>query len=141
MTSLAARLRRLLGLVQRGQLPRLLLIRDRRLRDIPATAKATRQYLKQLQESGQRLLRPSAEAYAALAAARRLLNEAEAGDLTVDGRDVSPGELKGPGCASTFLVPFRTSSLTCWKALRCLRRRSSASGSTWWVAGCCASRR
>ncbi len=94
MTSLAARLRRLCEVSERGQVTRLRLIRDGRLRDIPPTARATRQYLERLLAAGHRLLRPPAEAYAALAAALRLMNEAKAGDLTVNGRDVSPEELK-----------------------------------------------
>jgi len=60
MTSLAARLRRLIDVVQGGQLSRLLLIRDGRL-PISPTATVTQERLRQLQEAGHRLIRPPNE--------------------------------------------------------------------------------
>jgi DNA polymerase III delta prime subunit len=93
MRSLAARLRRLLDKKRQNELRRLVIIRDQRL-PIGARAIATQGYLGDLVRAGAVFLRPSAEAYAALAAIRRLLAESAAGDLTVDGKDVPPEELK-----------------------------------------------
>lgn len=105
MTSLAARLKRLIEIIQRDQVTRLLLIRDERL-PISPTATVTQERLRQLQEAGHRLIRPPAEAYAALAVARRLLAEAAAGDLTVDDRTVVPDELKR-WLAENLPIPLR----------------------------------
>lgn len=93
MTSLAGRLRRLVGEAGRGRFDRLCLVRDARL-PIKATAVATNRYLAELREAGAILARPPVEAYVALAAIRNLLAEAAAGDLTVDGRTVEPAQLK-----------------------------------------------
>jgi len=71
----------------------MVIVRDQRL-PIKATAKATQQRLRELADAGARVVRLSAEAYAALAALRRLLADAAAGDLTLDGRPVQPEELK-----------------------------------------------
>jgi hypothetical protein len=88
MTSVAAKLRRLGALVPvAGE--RLVLLRDARL-SISPTAVATRRYLADLEARGTALVRSSPEAYAALAAIRRLLAEAAAGDLVIDGVSVAP---------------------------------------------------
>jgi hypothetical protein len=93
MTSLAARLRRLQAVAGSGRFKRLVLIRDERL-PISATAKTTRERLNALEQAGHPMLRPPAEAYAAIAAARQLLAEAAAGDLSLDGKPVAPEDLK-----------------------------------------------
>jgi hypothetical protein len=90
MQSLAARFARLLAL--RSRFDRLVLVRDARL-PISPTAAATNARLKELQQSGCLVVRPAAEAYAALAAVRRLLAEAAAGDLTIGSRAVPVEEL------------------------------------------------
>ncbi|MGH8515552.1 MAG: hypothetical protein ACREV8_16745, partial [Gammaproteobacteria bacterium] len=93
MTSLAARLKRLQKVVDSGRFKRLVIIRDERLRISP-TAKATQGRLDALRQAGHTLLRPPAEAYAAIAAARQLLADAAAGDLCANGKDVGPEDLK-----------------------------------------------
>jgi hypothetical protein len=93
MTSLAARLRRLLDTANRGQVRRLVVVRDERL-PVSPSARATRERLAALAARGHRLLRPPAEAYAAVAAARKLLAEAAAGDLSIDDRPMSAEDLK-----------------------------------------------
>ncbi|MBN2370102.1 MAG: ATP-binding protein [Vicinamibacteria bacterium] len=93
MRSLAARLRRLLDRQRQNELRRLVIVRDQRL-PIGTRAIATQGYLGDLQRAGAVLLHPSAEVYAALAAIRHLLADAAAGDLTVDGKEVPPEDLK-----------------------------------------------
>jgi hypothetical protein len=93
LTSLATRLKRLGQLHAQKKFDELVVVRDQRL-PIKATAKAAQQRLRELAEGGVRVVRLSAEAYAALAALRRLLADAAAGDLTLDGRPVQPEELK-----------------------------------------------
>ncbi|HYC93881.1 MAG TPA: ATP-binding protein [Thermoanaerobaculia bacterium] len=93
LTSLASRLKRLAQLNAQKKFDELVVVRDQRL-PIKATAKATQQRLRELTDSGARVVRLSAEAYAALAALRRLLADAAAGDLTLDGRPIQPDELK-----------------------------------------------
>jgi hypothetical protein len=93
MTSLATRLKRLGQLNAQKKYDEFVVVRDQRL-PIKATAKAAQQRLRELAENGVRVVRLSAEAYAALAALRRLLADAAAGDLTLDGRPVQPEELK-----------------------------------------------
>jgi hypothetical protein len=93
MTSLATRLKRLAQLNTQKKFDEMVIVRDQRL-PIKATAKATQQRLRELADAGARIVRLSAEAYAALAALRRLLADAAAGDLTLDGRPVQPEELK-----------------------------------------------
>lgn len=93
MTSLAARLKRLQSVAASGRYKRLVLVRDERLRISP-TATATQDRLDALRQAGHTLLRPPAEAYAAIAAARQLLADAAAGDLCVNGKDVGPEDLK-----------------------------------------------
>ncbi len=93
MISLAARLKRLQKIADSGRFKRLVIVRDERLRISPS-AKATQERLDALRQAGHTLLRPPAEAYAAIAAARQLLAEAAAGDLSVNGTDVGPEDLK-----------------------------------------------
>lgn len=93
LTSLASRLKRLGQLNAQKKFDELVVVRDQRL-PIKSTAKATHQRLRELTDAGARVVRLSAEAYAALAALRRLLADAAAGDLTLDGRPVQPEELK-----------------------------------------------
>lgn len=93
MTSLAARLKRLQSVAGSGRFKRLVVVRDARLRISP-TAKATRDRLDALRQAGHTLLRPPAEAYAAVAAARQLLADAAAGDLSLNGKAVAPEDLK-----------------------------------------------
>lgn len=71
----------------------LLLLRDARL-PIPRTAKATQQRLADLQTQGARLVTVSEEAVEALAALRRLLSDAESGDLAHHGEAVTPGAVE-----------------------------------------------
>ncbi|HEX8252803.1 MAG TPA: hypothetical protein VF846_06630, partial [Thermoanaerobaculia bacterium] len=93
MNSLGSRLKRLGQLNAQKKYDELVVVRDQRL-PIKATARATQQRLRELADNGARVVRLSAEAYAALAALRRLLADAAAGDLTLNGRPVEPEELK-----------------------------------------------
>jgi hypothetical protein len=93
MTSLAARLKRLREMQTQNRFQELIVVRDQRL-PIKTTAKAAQQRLRELADSGARVVRLSAEAYAALAALRRLLADAAAGDLTLEGNPVRPEELR-----------------------------------------------
>jgi hypothetical protein len=93
MRSLAARLKRLQTLAASGRFQRLVVLRDERL-PVSASAKTCRERLAALESSGHAFLRPSEEAYAAIAAARTLLAEAAAGDLSVDGAPLAPEALK-----------------------------------------------
>ena len=93
MTSLASRLKRLGQLNAQKKFDELVVVRDQRL-PIKSSAKATQQRLRELADGGARVVRLSAEAYAALAALRRMLADAAAGDLTLSGRPVRPEELK-----------------------------------------------
>ncbi len=86
--SLARKLKRLIGQLDREAMPRLRLVRHERLR-IPPTAAKTRKYLEELQSAGARLVHPRPEALAALDAMRRLLAEATSGDLTHQGESVA----------------------------------------------------
>ena len=88
MTSLAARLRRLMGAAD-SQQRRLVLIRDSRT-PISAGAKATQERLKKLEEAGAVFCRPTPEVLAALDALRLLLADAASGDLAVGGETVTP---------------------------------------------------
>ncbi|MDQ3280187.1 MAG: ATP-binding protein [Acidobacteriota bacterium] len=93
MTSLASRLKRLREMQSQNRFRELVVIRDQRL-PIKATAKAAQQRLRDLSDAGARVVRLSAEAYAALAALRRLLADAAAGDLTLNGEPVQPEQLR-----------------------------------------------
>jgi hypothetical protein len=89
LNSLAARLRRLSDALDPAKLAGLVLVRDARL-PISAQAKKTRQHLKDLEARGARMIRPSADAMAALEALRGLLSDAKAGDLAHLGQPVDP---------------------------------------------------
>ena len=85
--SFAARLRKIgeAWVPTGGQ--RLLLLRDRRL-PISATARMTQQRLKSIEEKGGRFVAVSEEAVESLAALRRLLADAQSGDLAYQGDSV-----------------------------------------------------
>jgi hypothetical protein len=72
----------------------LLLLRDARMAPIPATAKACHQHIASLQQRGGRLTTVSQEAVATLAALRRLLSDAESGDLAHEGEPVPSGAVE-----------------------------------------------
>ncbi|HEX4229905.1 MAG TPA: hypothetical protein VHZ07_14625 [Bryobacteraceae bacterium] len=72
---------------QQAANPPLLMLRDARL-PISRTAKASNQRVASLQEQGGRMVTVSQEAVEALAALRRLLADAESGDLTHHGEPV-----------------------------------------------------
>jgi hypothetical protein len=88
-SALANRLKRINQDWNASTLPRLILLRDERL-GISKTAKACHQYLEELQKKGAVWLNPSAEAVTALEALRRLLAEAQSGDLSHNGETVDP---------------------------------------------------
>lgn len=71
----------------------LLLLRDARL-PISRTAKLTNERIAAIQEQGGRLVTISEEAVEALAALRRLLSDAESGDLAHHGDSVTPGAVE-----------------------------------------------
>lgn len=77
-----------------GRFKRLVLIRDEQLRINP-TAKATHDRVHALRQAGHTLLRPPAEAYAAIAAARQLLADAAAGHLCINGKGCGTGGSQG----------------------------------------------
>ena len=109
MTSLAARLRRLMQCVIADQLGDLVLLRHPNS-PISRTARATRDRLKVLANRGVPLFHPSAEVLAALDAMRGLLSDAHAGDLANDAETIGPRAveqwLRGnlPGCLSGLLA-------------------------------------
>jgi hypothetical protein len=73
--------------------PKLLLLRDARL-PISPTAKVTNQLLASLEKQGGRMLPVSQEAVEALAALRRLLSDAESGDLAHHGEPVKANDVQ-----------------------------------------------
>jgi hypothetical protein len=93
MTSLAARLRQVTEAVEHGTVRRAIVVRDERLRISP-TAIATQNRIQWLKERGHVLLRPTAAAYAAIAAARALLAESAAGDLAAGGRTIDTDDVR-----------------------------------------------
>ena len=93
MTSLARQLKRLQDLIVSGKVTRLIFLRDARL-PISPTATVTQQRLKELEKSGMQVVRPPAEAYAALNVLRRLWNQAAENDLVIGDSSVPMGELK-----------------------------------------------
>jgi len=93
MTSLASQLKRLLDLIERKSVGKLIFLRDARL-PISAKAKATQERLQEIVKKGSRVIRPPAEAYAALNVLRELWNKAAENDLTVGDSTISMGELK-----------------------------------------------
>ena len=93
MRSLASQLGRLQEILSKGRVNRLIFIRDARL-PISTTAKVTQQRLHELKQKGMQILRPPAEAYAALNVLRELWNKAAENDLTIGDSIVSIGELQ-----------------------------------------------
>jgi hypothetical protein len=93
MTSLARHLKRLQELIHQKKVTRLIFLRDARLAISP-TATVTQQRLKDLEKSGMHVVRPPAEAYAALNVLRRLWNQAAENDLVIGDASVPMGELK-----------------------------------------------
>ncbi len=89
MNSLQARLKKLLGEVQSGRLPKLVILRAAGLPISPGAAK-TRERLQQLQKSGALLVRPSDEVLTAIEAVRRLMADAKSGNLVHKGETVPP---------------------------------------------------
>ena len=69
------------------------MLRDARL-PISRNAKATQQRIAGIQSQGGRLVTISEEAVEALAALRRLLSDAESGDLAHHGESVTPGAVE-----------------------------------------------
>lgn len=111
MTSFAARLKRIGEALERKKIHRAVLVRDERM-GISATAQVTRARLEQFEKGGNAFVRPGAAAYAAIAAARELLSAAASGDLGIDGRTISPEEVRAwllkakPRAAFDFLDTF-----------------------------------
>lgn len=93
MTSLAKHLGRLQELVDKKRVTRLIFLRDGRL-PISTTATVTQQRLRELKQKGTQVVRPPAEAYAALNVLRELWNKAAENDLTIGDSTVSMGELQ-----------------------------------------------
>jgi protein-disulfide isomerase-like protein with CxxC motif len=111
MTSLAARLKQIGEALERKKIKRAVLVRDERM-GISAGAKVTRSRLEQFEKDGNTFVRPSAAAYAAIAAARKLLSDAASGDLSVEGRTIPTDEVRAwllaakPAAAFAFLDTF-----------------------------------
>jgi hypothetical protein len=93
MTSLAKQLGRLQEILSQGRVNGLVFIRDARL-PISTTAKVTQQRLHELTQKGMHIIRPPAEAYAALNVLRELWNKAAENDLPIGDSNVSMGELQ-----------------------------------------------
>ena len=91
--SLASRLKKISEAWNPSETPRLLLLRDARM-PIGANAKVTRQRLRSIEEQGGRLVPVSQEAVESLAALRRLLADAESGDLAYRGEAIPPGRVE-----------------------------------------------
>lgn len=93
MTALAALLRRLSSALSDEEKSRLVLLRDPRLPIRPG-ARKTRMYLEELERAGARLVRPQEDATAAVDAIRRMLTQAQSGDLANDGETIGPGTVR-----------------------------------------------
>ena len=110
--SLANRVRKISGAWKPAAHQNLLLLRDARL-PIPRGAKATQQRIAAMREQRGRLVTVSEEAVEALAALRRLLSDAESGDLARHGEPVTPGEVERwiaghlPAALDPLLSEFR----------------------------------
>jgi hypothetical protein len=110
--SLANRVRKISDAWKPAAHQNLLLLRDARL-PITRGAKATQQRIAAMQEQRGRLVTVSEEAVAALAALRRLLSDAESGDLAHHGEPVTPGEVERwiaghlPAALDPLLSEFR----------------------------------
>ena len=92
-SSLAHRLKKISEAWKPATTPVLVLLRDVR-RPIARTAKACHQRIAAIQEQGGRLVSVSQEAVEALAALRRLLSDAESGDLAHHGEPVAAGAVE-----------------------------------------------
>ncbi len=92
-TSLAHRLKKIGQAWKPGAKRRLILLRDTRI-PIGRNARACQQRIQSLEEQGGRLVTVSQEAVAALAALRRLLSDAESGDLAQRGEAVKASEVE-----------------------------------------------
>jgi len=90
--SLAARIRKVAATPSVDRI-RLRLLRDSG-RPIGAGAVKTRERLEELQANGAKLIRPSREALAALDACRRLIADAQSGDLAFRGDAVDPASVR-----------------------------------------------
>ncbi|MCX5906001.1 MAG: hypothetical protein NTY64_02120, partial [Deltaproteobacteria bacterium] len=93
MTSLARHLGRLGESLDGKKITKLIFLRDARL-PISRSATITQERLKDLGRRGMRMIRPPAEAYAALSVLRKLWNEAAENDLMIGDSPVSMGELQ-----------------------------------------------
>ncbi len=93
MRSLAHRMRKISGEWKPAPNQTLLMLRDARL-PISRAAKATNERIASLQEQRGRLITISQEAVEALAALRRLLSDAESGDLAHHGETVTAGAVE-----------------------------------------------
>jgi len=92
-TSLATHLKKISETWKPAAGRKLLLLRDARL-PVSRTAKVTNQRIAQMQSQGGRWVTVSQEAAEALAALRRLLSDAESGDLAHHGDSVSPASVE-----------------------------------------------
>ena len=88
-TTLAARLKRLLTLMDTHRLQDLVLIRHPR-RTFPKNQSKAHVYLNDLRRKGAKWIVPSEEAIAALAALRDVLADAQSGDLSNGGTPIGP---------------------------------------------------
>ncbi len=89
LTTLAARLKRLLNLMDTRKLQNLVLIRHPR-RAFPKAESKAHTYLNALRRKGAKWVVPSEEAVAALAALRDVLADAQSGDLSNGGTPIGP---------------------------------------------------
>jgi hypothetical protein len=91
--SLANHVRKIAEAWRPEQNPKLLLLRDARL-PIPRNAKRTKERLADLEKQGGHVVTVSQEAVEALAALRRLLSDAESGDLAHHGETITPRDVE-----------------------------------------------
>lgn len=89
MNSLTNRLKRLKGQFDKAKLPRLVVLRDRRV-PLSKTAKAAAKNLEELEQKGAAIVYPSVEVLAAIDALRSLLSDAKSGDLNHGAESISP---------------------------------------------------
>ncbi|MCO6455250.1 MAG: ATP-binding protein [Pirellulaceae bacterium] len=90
---LTGRLKRLREHVQRHGGGNLVLVRDARI-PVPRTARKADEHLRALAQHGVPLVRPAADAMAALDALRGLLADARSGDLTHDGQTLAEATVR-----------------------------------------------
>jgi hypothetical protein len=91
--SLASHVRKISGAWNPTPNQSLLLLRDARL-PVSSNAKATKERIAGLEQQSGRLVTVSQEAVEALAALRRLLSDAESGDLAQHGEPVTPSKVE-----------------------------------------------